>query len=81
MQVKELSKVNGKTTLPIPIEYIPVVLLDLKNTCIKLNMSRTQFFKMRKSDDFPKARRITTKRIGWIESEIDDWIRSRPVAV
>ena len=29
---------------------------------------------------FPKRRRIAGGVVGWIESEVDDWIRSRPVA-
>ena len=56
-------------------------LLDLKATCEKTNLSRSMLWKTRKSDDFPKPRQITPKRIGWIESEIDDWIMSRPIAV
>ena len=29
---------------------------------------------------FPKRRRIAGGVVGWIESEVDEWIRSRPVA-
>jgi prophage regulatory protein len=30
---------------------------------------------------FPQPRKLGTSRLGWLESEIRDWINSRPLAV
>ncbi|EMO9492875.1 AlpA family transcriptional regulator [Citrobacter braakii] len=30
---------------------------------------------------FPKQRRLGTKSVGWLESELDDWINNRPISI
>ncbi|WP_410027777.1 AlpA family phage regulatory protein [Klebsiella pneumoniae] len=30
---------------------------------------------------FPKQRRLGTKSVGWLESELDDWINNRPIPI
>lgn len=30
---------------------------------------------------FPKQRRLGTKSVGWLESELDDWLKNRPKSV
>lgn len=65
----------------IAVMKVPVVLLDITETCVKLRQSRSQLWKTRKQADFPKARQITEKRIGFIESELDTYIMALPVVV
>jgi predicted DNA-binding transcriptional regulator AlpA len=42
--------------------------------------SRKHFLDMQREGRFPKARQLSANRIAWLESEILDWIASRPVA-
>ncbi|HHK9598087.1 TPA: helix-turn-helix transcriptional regulator [Klebsiella pneumoniae] len=30
---------------------------------------------------FPIQRRLGTKSVGWLESELDDWINNRPMSI
>lgn len=34
--------------------------------------------RMEKAGQFPTRRRIGPNRVGWLEAEIDQWLRSRP---
>jgi prophage regulatory protein len=45
-----------------------------------LGLSRTTLWKVsRETEGFPKARQIGPRRVGWLNSEIQKWIRNRPV--
>ncbi|MCD6615602.1 helix-turn-helix transcriptional regulator [Aeromonas veronii] len=61
----------------------PVRVLRLKDVLYKLNIARsTQYDWMnerspRYSPTFPKRVKIGQHSVGWLESEIDDWILSR----
>ena len=39
--------------------------------------SRVQIWRLERQDKFPRRVRLGPNRIGWLESEVDDWIRSR----
>jgi len=43
-------------------------------------LGRTTLWRMEKRGEFPARRRITGNIIGWLASEIEEWIRSRPLA-
>lgn len=47
----------------------------------KCGFKRTTLWRLVHESDFPKPIFITSKAIGWREDQIDEWIRSRPVAV
>jgi len=55
------------------------VLLDTKAAMAELNVSRTMFWKLRKEDDFPKEIHISKRRIGWLQSELQEWILNQRV--
>ncbi|OFZ53031.1 MAG: hypothetical protein A2428_17985 [Bdellovibrionales bacterium RIFOXYC1_FULL_54_43] len=40
-------------------------------------LSRSTIWKLEKTGAFPRRRLVTTNRVGWIESEVHSWIRSR----
>lgn len=81
MDTNNLKEVDTNDIGKVAFRNAPVNLLTVQEVCAKLHISRSQYFKTRKSEGFPKPRQITTKRIGWIESEIDAWIISRPVVI
>lgn len=44
------------------------------------NYSRTRRWELEKLGLFPKRRQLGEHKIGWLKSEIDDWIKSRPIS-
>lgn len=45
-----------------------------------LGISRGTLFNMRNSGDLPAPIKISSRCVGWLQSEIDEWLRSRPRA-
>lgn len=43
-------------------------------------LSRTTIYRQTKSGDFPPPIRIGKCAIGWISSELEEWIKTRPTA-
>ena len=41
-------------------------------------LSRTTLWRLERSGDFPRRIRLSPNSTGWIESEIEQWIESRP---
>ena len=37
-------------------------------------------WRMEKRGEFPARRRISTNRVGWLQSELREWMESRPVS-
>ena len=44
----------------------------------RLHLSRSAFYDLVRNGDFPPPVRITAQRVGWRESAVDSWVRSRP---
>ena len=40
-----------------------------------ISYSRTQLWWLEKSKEFPKRVALSTQRIGWVEGEVDEWLR------
>lgn len=45
----------------------------------KVGLSDTQIWRMEKAGIFPSRRQISPGLVGWLESEVDEYLRSRPV--
>lgn len=46
----------------------------------KTGLSRTTRWALEKKGLFPKRRQVSPGRVGWLESELDQWIESRSKA-
>ncbi|MCZ0752238.1 helix-turn-helix transcriptional regulator [Aeromonas enteropelogenes] len=61
----------------------PVRVLRLKDMLFKLNIARSTLYDWmserspRYDPTFPKRVKIGLNSVGWLESEVDDWILSR----
>lgn len=54
-------------------------LLRTQEMMERIGLSRTTIWRLERSDpDFPARRRIGAGAVGWLESEVDRWIESRP---
>lgn len=49
---------------------------ELKNT---VGYSRTNIYYLMKKGDFPQAIKLGGRAIGWLESEVNEWINDRVV--
>ncbi len=52
-------------------------ILRLKKVISRTGRSRSSIYADIKRGEFPKPISIGKRAVGWIESEIDDWISSR----
>ena len=53
-------------------------ILNLNEVVEKTGLSRVTIWRLEKSGKFPKRVNLTDSRVGWIETEIDEWIEARP---
>ena len=42
------------------------------------NLSTTTIWRLEKAGKFPRRVNLTDSRVGWIETEIDEWLKARP---
>lgn len=54
-------------------------ILKMKDLPPILNMSIRTIYTMRAQGTFPPARRLSPKRVGWLASDIQEWVRNRPL--
>jgi prophage regulatory protein len=53
-------------------------ILNPREVVGKIGLSRVTLWRLEKSGQFPKRIKLTNHRVGWIESEVTEWIDSRP---
>ncbi|EKM8121281.1 AlpA family phage regulatory protein [Enterobacter hormaechei] len=64
----------------------PVKMLRIKDVMEKLSIARATIYDWlndkspRYDPTFPIQRRLGTKSVGWLESELDDWLNNRPIS-
>jgi prophage regulatory protein len=54
--------------------------LRLPTVKSKTGLSRSSIYEYMASGRFPMPTQLTTRSVGWIEAEVNDWIESRIVA-
>lgn len=65
----------------------PVKMLRIKDVMKKLGIARATIYDWlntkspRYDPTFPIQRRLGTKSVGWLESELDDWLNNRPISI
>ncbi len=42
-------------------------------------LSRTSIWRLEAKGEFPQRRQVGPGAVGWLASEVEDWLRSRPV--
>ena len=52
--------------------------LNVKGVVGMTGLSKATIWKKEKSGAFPKQINLTSRRVGWIESEIVGWLEDRP---
>jgi len=46
----------------------------------KVGLSQTTIWRLERDGDFPRRRQLGPNSVGWLESEIEEWMASREVA-
>jgi prophage regulatory protein len=55
-------------------------MMSLNEAAKVTSLSRTAIFKMRERGDFPRAVTLSEKRIGFVRTEVNEWISARIAA-
>jgi predicted DNA-binding transcriptional regulator AlpA len=56
-------------------------MIDCREVMDRTGLSRTTLWRLERARAFPPRRRLTSNRVGWIENEIEEWLRSRPLGL
>ena len=55
-------------------------MLSIKKVTDMAGLSRTTIWRLEKSGDFPKRRQLSPRRVGWVESEVANWLEAKVAA-
>jgi len=47
----------------------------------RVGLSRSQIHNLMRTGDFPHSFRLSARAVGWLEDDIDEWIRKRAMRV
>lgn len=57
----------------------PIQIISPREVCQILGVSRTTLWRVERDDDtFPRRRRLTANRVGYLSSEINEWLAALP---
>ena len=57
----------------------PEQVLRVGAVCNRIGYGRSKLYSMLNTGEFPPGIRLGPNRVGWRESQVDAWIRSRPI--
>ena len=52
-------------------------ILRLPEVLQKVGLSRSSIYRMINNEEFPAPLRLSSNAIGWFESDVNEWIKSR----
>lgn len=53
-------------------------IIEIEEVIERTGLSRSTIWRQEEEGEFPSRRQISSGRIGWLEEEVDEWIKSRP---
>ena len=56
---------------------IEMSMLNIKQVCTKCGLSRSTIYRLMNAGDFPKAVKLTAKRIAFRVEDIEHWLATR----
>lgn len=62
-----------------PVALKPLY-LDLHAVCEIVNLAPATLQDMVRQDEFPKPRKLSARRVGWLVREVEEWAEQRPVS-
>lgn len=64
--------------LPQP-SYEADRLIDKREVMRRVSLGATSIWKMMCEGKFPRSRELGRNKVVWVEREIDEWVKTRPV--
>jgi len=55
-------------------------IIRVKQLVAKIGVSASTVWRMERAGTFPKRRKLSPGAVGWLESEVDEWLESREAA-
>lgn len=55
--------------------------LSKKQVMKRTSLSYSTIWRHMRTGDFPQSRKLSSRRVGWLESEIEEWEASRPKGI
>lgn len=52
-------------------------MLNIKQVAEISGLSRTTLWRLEKREDFPCRRQLSPRRVGWVESEVIEWLEAK----
>lgn len=59
---------------------MPESILRTADVMARVRLGRTTLWRLERLGDFPPRRRLGAGIVGWLASEVEHWIESRPLA-
>ena len=70
---------SSRTTTTSSAAPSPLRALRIAEVSQRVGLGRSSVWRMVKDGEFPKPRQLTSHAVGWLESEVEDWLMNRPV--
>ncbi len=52
--------------------------LRMKDVCERVGLGRTTVWRLTKEGKFPASHLLGSRSIGWLESDVEKWMKNRP---
>lgn len=56
-------------------------MLDVQEVMDLTGLSRTTIWRREKAGEFPQRREVSPRRVGWLDTEITEWLATRPKGI
>lgn len=66
--------------MPVMTVSIEPMYLSREQTAKFVSLSEDVIYKLANLGEFPRSRRLSNRRVGWLVSELREWCLSRPVS-
>lgn len=77
VNLEQLWQLHNEAPPPVVSPRTEPRILRLTEVLERVGLGRSSVWRMVKEERFPAPRRLSTKAIGWLDKEIDDWLKAR----
>lgn len=68
---------DARTSLLERLESVPLRFLRFQAVRDRTGLSRSTIWRLERRGQFPRHRHISTNAVGWLETEVNDWVLAR----
>lgn len=52
-------------------------ILNMEEVCVRTSLGENTIMRLMQDGKFPRRRKLTKRRRGWLEADVDEWISKR----